>query len=193
MDPTPRQSTTPHPPGSFRTGPVTCRDTGPGRTTGQLPPPQTGAQRTCRPCPQARGNQVGSSGIRGGWLFHREPGPRPHGATFWAVVIVDRRVFVQIPPTVRVSWPPGAPSWSAGPPSGRVLTEAATTRRPLCFPKSSRCGHTSDHGQSVQLCPRRGRLCVLVRLPGPSGLWAGPSQPDTCPRGPRPAPQRPGL
>lgn len=178
MDPTPRQSTAPHPPGSFRTGPVTCRDTGPGRATGQLPPPQTGAQRTCRPHPQVRGDQVGSSGIRGGWLFHREPGPRPHGATFRAVVIVDMRVFVQIPPTVRVSWPPGTPSWSAGPPSGRVLTEATTTCCPLCFPKSSRCGHTSDHGQSVQLCPRRGR--------------AGPSQPDTRPRGPRPAPQRPG-
>ena len=198
--PHPQTEHCPRPPGSFRTdlSPAGTRALGGPQASCPLPrlgpPPQTRAQRTRRPHPQVRGDQVGSGGIGSGWLFHPEPGPGPHGATSRAAVVVDRRVFIRMPPTVRVSWPPGPPSWGADPPSGGAPAAAPTIRHALCFPKSSRCGHMGDRGQSVQLCPRRGRLCVLrlIGLPGPLGLWAGPSQADTHPHGLRPAPQRPG-
>ena len=85
VDPTPRQSTAPAllAPSGQSLSPAGTRALGGPQASCPLPrlgpPPQTRAQRTRRPHPQVRGDQVGSGGIGGGWLFHREPGPGPHG------------------------------------------------------------------------------------------------------------------
>ena len=155
MDPSPRQSTTPRPPGSFKTGPVTCMDTDPVRAVGQGLPPQTRAQSAHRPHPQVRGDQVGSDGTGGGWLFCQEPGSGPHGPPLGQLCSWTGEHLSEYSPcelASRGSELGCRPSIRRGPycsPPQSAL---------LCFHKSSRCGHTGDHGQSVKLCPRRGRL-----------------------------------
>ena len=175
--PHPQTEHRPRPPGSFRTdlSPAGTRALGGPQASCPLPrlgpPPQTRAQRTRRPHPQVSGDQVGSGGIGSGWLFHLEPGPGPHGATSRAAVVVDRRVFIRMPPTVRVSWPPGPPSWGADPPSGGAPAAAPTIRPALCFPKSSRCGHTGDVASPCSSVPG-GEGCVSSASSGCLVHWA---------------------